>query len=59
MADKDTDKWIISMLLAAISGILWWLLLDTRTELGDLRKKLYDQAVVIQSTCKPTSIGQN
>jgi hypothetical protein len=51
MADKDADKWIISMLLAAISGILWWLLLDTRAEVTDLRTKYYEQAISIQS-CK-------
>lgn len=52
MADRDTDKWIISMLLAALTGVLWWLLLDTRAELTDLRTKVYEQAVDIKSCNK-------
>lgn len=50
--DKNTEKWIISMLLAAISGILWWLLLDTRADLTMLRVRVFENQLAIQSNCR-------
>ena len=37
---KSLEGWIISVLLAALSAVLWYLLLDTRKDLSDLRTTL-------------------
>jgi hypothetical protein len=31
------ERWIISLLIAALSAVLWYLLLDTRSDMSTLR----------------------
>ncbi len=36
-SELPKDRWMISLLLAALSAVLWFLLLDTRKEVSNIR----------------------